>query len=102
MVNQFDNVPDSIGDGEGYEWDVIYGANDVTIPFPASAEPAPAPELTIYFRDLAQAMDIISGRGNPIEAFMQGDFRSSGHIVWVFQTLAAFSKQTELPGLSGD
>ena len=31
MVNQFDNVPDSIGDGEGYEWDVIYGANDVTI-----------------------------------------------------------------------
>jgi len=65
-------------------------------------EAAPAPELIIYFRDLTQAMDIISGRGNPIEAFMQGDFRSNGHIVWVFQTLAAFSKQTELPGLSGD
>lgn len=62
----------------------------------------PAPELVIYFRDLTQAIDIISGRGNPIEAFMQGDFRSNGHIVWVFQTLAAFSKQTDLPGLSGD
>lgn len=66
------------------------------------AEAAPDPELVIYFRDLPQAMDIISGRGNPIEAFMQGDFRSSGHIVWVFQTLAAFSKQTHLPGLNGD
>ncbi len=65
------------------------------------AEPPPA-ELIIYFRDLAQAVEIISGRGNPIEAFMRGDFRSNGHIVWVFQTLAAFSKQTELPGLSGD
>ena len=62
----------------------------------------PDAELIIFFRDLKQAMDIISGRGNPIEAFMQGEFRSNGHIVWVFQTLAAFSKQTELPGLSGD
>jgi putative sterol carrier protein len=63
---------------------------------------APGPELVIFFRDLKQAMDIISGQGNPIEAFMQGELRSNGHIVWVFQTLAAFSKQTELPGLSGD
>ena len=68
----------------------------------AESDAAPAPELVIYFRDLAQAMDIISGRGNPIEAFMRGEFRSNGHIVWVFQTLAAFSKQTQLPGLSGD
>ena len=27
----------------------------------------------------------------PVAAFMQGDFRSSGHLVWVFQTLSAFS-----------
>ena len=63
---------------------------------------APAPELIIYFRDVEQALEIVSGRGNPIEAFMRGEFRSNGHIVWVFQTLAAFSKQSELPGLSGD
>jgi len=63
---------------------------------------APAPDLIIYFRDEQQTCDIISGQANPIDAFMQGDFRSNGHIVWVFQTLSAFSRQTELPGLSGD
>ena len=60
------------------------------------------PELVIYFSDEHQAIDIMSGRGNPIKAFMRSEFRSNGHIVWVFQTLAAFSKQTELPGLVPD
>ena len=31
VVNQFDNVSVSIGDGEGYEWEVIYDTNEVII-----------------------------------------------------------------------
>ena len=80
----------------------LVGIHDAEAIYYEDAASAPAPELIIYFRDITQAADILSGRGNPIEAFMQGEFRSNGHIVWVFQTLAAFSKQTELPGLSGD
>ena len=52
---------------------------------------APAAELVIYFRDRQQAEQIITGKTNPIDAFMAGEFRSNGYIVWVFQTLAAFS-----------
>ena len=80
----------------------LVGIHDAEAIYYEDAASAPAPELIIYFRDITQAADILSGRGNPIEAFMQGEFRSNGHIVWVFQTLAAFSKQTEFPGLSGD
>ena len=53
---------------------------------------SPEPELVIFFRDEAQAVEIITGQGNPVDAFMRGEFRSNGYLVWVFQTLAAFSK----------
>jgi hypothetical protein len=53
---------------------------------------APDAELVIFFRDEAQAVQIISGQDNPVDAFMRGEFRSNGYLVWVFQTLAAFSK----------
>ena len=51
----------------------------------------------IYFTDEQQAHGIITGSINPIEAFMAGDFRSNGYIVWVFQTLAAFSGDKSQP-----
>ncbi len=60
--------------------------------FYEDADEAPAPELVLYFRDEAAAVDILSGRHNPVEAFMKGEFRSNGYLVWAFQTLAAFSK----------
>ena len=53
---------------------------------------APDPELVLYFRNEAQAADILSGRSNPVDAFMKGEFRSNGYLVWAFQTLSAFSK----------
>ena len=53
---------------------------------------APDPELVLYFGDETIALDIIGGRLSPIEAFMKGDFRSNGYLVWAFQTLSAFSK----------
>ncbi len=52
---------------------------------------APDPELVLFFSDETLAIDIFKGEKNPVDAFMAGDFRSNGYILWVFQTLAAFS-----------
>ena len=57
-------------------------------------ERAPEVELVLYFRDEQQAIDIVQGAADPIAAFLQGDFRSNGYIIWVFQTLSAFSSST--------
>jgi putative sterol carrier protein len=62
--------------------------------FHHDANTAPEPELVLYFGDEATALAIISGRQSPIEAFMKGDFRSNGYLVWAFQTLSAFSKSS--------
>jgi len=51
----------------------------------------PAPELVLFFPDVATAQAIVDGHVSPIDAFMRGHIRSNGHIIWVFQTLAAFS-----------
>jgi len=53
---------------------------------------APAAELIIYFRDETLATEILCGRYSPIDAFMRGEFRSNGYLMWVFQSLQAFSK----------
>ncbi len=52
---------------------------------------APEPDFVIFFRDETQAKAIMLGQADPVAAFMAGEFRSSGHLLWVFQTLAAFS-----------
>ena len=57
---------------------------------------APHPEFTLYFDDIDLAHGIFSGRTNPIEAFMKGEFRSDSNLIWVFHTMGAFSKA--LPG----
>lgn len=53
--------------------------------------PSPSVDLVIYFSDEALAVAILSGLKSPIKAFLAGDFRSSGYIVWVFQTLSVFT-----------
>lgn len=53
------------------------------------------PELTIYFKDSAEAMGLISGKVDPVNAFMQGNLRANGHLIWVFQTMAALSGKTD-------
>ena len=50
-----------------------------------------APDFTLYFRDEAHAIGLLSTKISPIDAFMAGEFRSSGYIVWSFRTLAAFA-----------
>ena len=68
-----------------------FGIHHGEVTFYEDPSESPEPELVIYFTDEQQAHGIITGSINPIEAFMAGDFRSNGYIVWVFQTLAAFS-----------
>lgn len=68
-----------------------FGVHHGEVTFYEDPNEAPEPELVLYFTDEQQAQGIIVGHVNPIEAFMAGEFRSNGYIVWVFQTLAAFS-----------
>lgn len=55
--------------------------------------------LVIYFDSAEHAQRLFSGIDNVVEAFMNGQLRSNGHLIWVFQTFAAFSKtaQTSSP-----
>ncbi len=69
------------------------GVHDGEVTYYGETNTAPEPELILYFRDEAQAADILSGRSNPVEAFMKGEFRSNGYLVWAFQTLSAFSRK---------
>ena len=48
------------------------------------------PEMTIYFDSEALAKDLLCGEADPVMAFMQGQFRASGHLIWVFHIMAAF------------
>ncbi len=52
------------------------------------------PELIIYFKDSDDAMSLISGQRDPVSAFMHGNLRANGHLIWVFQTMAALSGKT--------
>ena len=49
-------------------------------------------ELILYFESRDQAKRLFSGEEDMVEAFMQGQIRSNGHLIWVFKTFAAFSK----------
>ena len=50
-----------------------------------------APELTLYFTSQRVAEAVLTGRTNPIDAFMRGDFRSSGYIMKTFQLISIFA-----------
>jgi len=55
------------------------------------AEARTGPELTLFFSDEQCALDIFNARRSPIDAFMHGDFRSSGYIIWTFALLRIFA-----------
>ena len=49
------------------------------------------PELTLFFADEQCVLDVFCGHRNPVDAFMHGDFRSSGYIIWTFALLRIFA-----------
>ena len=52
-------------------------------------EPTPA-DITLYFHSVDEAAELLQGKTNPVNAFMDGRFRSDGHLVWVFTVLSMF------------
>lgn len=56
-----------------------------------SFPPIEQAELVLYFESQEQAKRLFSGDEDMVEAFMHGQIRSNGHLIWVFKTFAAFS-----------
>ena len=48
------------------------------------------PDLTCLFSDSSTAVGIVTGKANPIDAFMAGEFSSDGYLTLVFTVLQAF------------
>jgi len=49
----------------------------------------------LYFDSQDQAQRLFSGEDDVVETFMHGQIRSNGHLIWVFKTFAAFSKNQQ-------
>lgn len=61
------------------------------------AVPAGVPaDATFMFRDVDTAWALLSGRANAFDAFMDGSFRSDGHLMWAFLLMAMF-RSSSLP-----
>ena len=67
---------------------VFIDIRDGTLTFPDIEEA----ELVLYFDSPEQAQRLFAGQEDLVEAFMRGHIRSNGHLIWVFQAFAAFSK----------
>jgi putative sterol carrier protein len=73
----------------GFDWgsgSIAFAIREQQLDLDCNCEP----EMTIYFESQKLAEDIISGSADAIDAFMRGRFRASGHLIWVFHTMAAF------------
>ena len=54
------------------------------------AEESTPADITLYFHSVDEAAALLQGKANPVNAFMDGRFRSDGHLVWVFTVLSMF------------
>ena len=50
-----------------------------------------APDFTLIFEDQTTFENVLGDMQAAIQAFMQGKFRSTGYIMWSFQTLRMFN-----------
>ena len=57
-----------------------------------------APTVTLYFDSFDNHMAVIQGRLDPMDAFLNGQFRADGHIVLVMRMLQMFVPQYALTG----
>jgi len=76
--------------GERLRFAVRHGELQFT---PADDTPADA---TFLFADVDTAWSLLSGRGDAFQAFMDGRFRSDGHLMWAFALMAMF-RSASLP-----
>ncbi|MEM7080594.1 MAG: hypothetical protein AAF513_18395 [Pseudomonadota bacterium] len=52
-------------------------------------------DMALLFSDAASALALLRGQANPIDAFMRGEFRATGYIVWAFTLLRCFPAGTD-------
>lgn len=64
---------------------VNHGQLDVSV----VNEPTTA-DITLFFHSGEEAAELLLGRANPVNAFMDGRFRSDGYLIWVFAVLSMF------------
>ena len=46
--------------------------------------------MTLYFHDARSAFEVLRGERDAIRSFMNGEFRSDGYLLWIFNLLAIF------------
>ena len=61
----------------------------------------PVCDATFFFADTDTAWALLSGQGDALQAFMDGQFRADGYLMWAF-TLMAMFRATSLPGQPPD
>ncbi len=73
---------------------LIFRLAQATLTFPG--EPQLPPDATFYFADADIAWAVLSGAADPINAFMEGRFRSDGYLLWAFALTTMFPAQTQV------
>jgi len=58
-------------------------------------------DATFYFADIDTAWALLSGQGDAFQAFMDGQFRADGYLMWAFALMAMF-RATSLPAAPPD
>ena len=49
-----------------------------------------SPEIILFFESSALAYEIFTGATEMVDAFLNGQFKSDGNLIWVFHILGAF------------
>ena len=57
-------------------------------------DPCAPCDMRVLFPDVETAVAVLGGTDNPIEHFMQGNFRADGYLIWVFRLLEMFRPPT--------
>lgn len=52
----------------------------------------PAPDLVMYYPSADTALAVLEGHRHPVDAFMAGELRSSGHLIYALQLGFLFGK----------
>ncbi|MFU8814826.1 MAG: SCP2 sterol-binding domain-containing protein [Pseudomonadales bacterium] len=51
-------------------------------------------DATFMFEDVDTAWSLLSGQADAFEAFMRGQFRSDGYLMWAFALMAMFQSRS--------
>ena len=80
--------------GGALKFHVSHGSLDLDLPADTP------PDATFHFEDADTAWELLSGRADAFEAFMQGRFRSDGYLMWAFALMTMFQSASLPPAPS--